>query len=268
MSAQNIALARAQLTWMGIVDDPWAETFLRPGWARLGRGLRRWPLERLAHNRAFAYLAARTRFYDEAVTRACDDGIRQVVVVAAGYDSRAWRLARPAVRFFEVDRRATQADKLAHAPGGGPAYVPMDLDCQRLRETLPAAGFVLGKPAMFTVEGLTMYLDEAAVSELLALLATLGGPNSQLAIDFGINATGNTPTERVLITATRVMAVLGKEPLKFTLEPTAATDFLGEAGWTARGVLTGPDLALVYLAGVGLPSPHPRSAFVATATRT
>lgn len=126
-SARRVAVARSHLTWMGVVDDPWAETMLRPPLAAVGRALRRGPLRRLGRNRSFAYLAARTRFYDGVVDQALDAGVRQVVVIAAGYDSRAWRLARPGVRFFEVDHPATQTDKARRSPPDGPTYVGADV---------------------------------------------------------------------------------------------------------------------------------------------
>src|ERR1700760_2659709 len=58
------------------------------------------------------YLAARTTFFDRTVTGALGRGVTQVVVGAAGYDGRAFRYAKPGVRWFEVDHPATQADKL------------------------------------------------------------------------------------------------------------------------------------------------------------
>src|SRR5260370_36343064 len=63
-------------------------------------------------NRMHDYLAARTAFFDRTVVRAVDGGVRQVVIGAAGYDGRAFRYARPGVRWFEVDHPATQRDKL------------------------------------------------------------------------------------------------------------------------------------------------------------
>ena len=58
------------------------------------------------------YLAARTAFFDRTVTGALGRGVTQVVVGAAGYDGRAFRYAKPGVRWFEVDHPATQRDKL------------------------------------------------------------------------------------------------------------------------------------------------------------
>src|SRR5919108_2303524 len=58
------------------------------------------------------HLAARTTFFDRAVTGALARGVAQVVVGAAGYDGRAFRYAKPGARWFEVDHPATQRDKL------------------------------------------------------------------------------------------------------------------------------------------------------------
>lgn len=54
-------------------------------------------MSRVGRNASFACLAARTRFFDDAVVEALDEGLSQVGVIGAGYDSRAWRLARPGV---------------------------------------------------------------------------------------------------------------------------------------------------------------------------
>jgi O-methyltransferase involved in polyketide biosynthesis len=59
------------------------------------------------------YLRARTAFFDRVVVTSLDRRVGQVVVGAAGYDGRAFRYAKPGVRWFEVDHPATQAHKLA-----------------------------------------------------------------------------------------------------------------------------------------------------------
>ena len=63
-------------------------------------------------NRMHDYLAARTSFFDRTITSALGRGVGQVVVGAAGYDGRAFRYAKPDVRWFGVDHPATQRDKL------------------------------------------------------------------------------------------------------------------------------------------------------------
>jgi methyltransferase (TIGR00027 family) len=155
-------------------------------WAAASALLRVPVLHRLGRNQSFAYLAARTRFYDEFVTDALDDGAEQVVVVGAGLDSRAWRLARPGATFFEVDLPATQADKRSRAPDGGPVYVAADAADPSLADKLKAAGFRADETTAFTVEGLTMYLTREEVARLLGTLASIGGPASRLAVNFGV----------------------------------------------------------------------------------
>ena len=89
-TAQHVTLARSHLSWMGVLDDGLAEAMLRRPWAVAGGLLRRGPLTGLGRNWSFAHVAARTCFFDDHVLRALDDGVSQVVVIGAGYDSRAW----------------------------------------------------------------------------------------------------------------------------------------------------------------------------------
>ena len=170
-SAQNVALVRAHLTRLGIVDDPHARRMLSPDRRRTAA---------VFHLPGVRYrivglpgLAARTRFFDAFVDDALDEGIRQVVVVGAGYDSRAWRLARPGVTFFEVDQPATQDDKRAKAPDGGPVYVAADVTDPRLPETLRRAGLRADRPTAFTLEGLVAYMSTEEVAALFTRLADL-----------------------------------------------------------------------------------------------
>jgi methyltransferase (TIGR00027 family) len=253
-SAQNVAMVRAHLTWLGILDDRWARPMLRPRWAVMERALR-WPLfSWWGRNRTFSWLAARTRFFDDAVTDGLDAGIRQVVIVAAGYDSRAWRLARPGVRFFEVDHPATQEDKRRRAPVGGPVYVPVDLQTTDLGTALTAGGFEVGQPTSFVVEGLTMYLTEEQVRDLFVTLEQVGGAGSRLAVNFGLGVEATSSRSgRTGATLHRVSLALGGE--RITFRPTAerAADVLAGAGWTVRETLTAPELVQRHLAGTAMP---------------
>jgi methyltransferase (TIGR00027 family) len=99
-TSQAVALTRARLERPhSPAGDPLAQS-------RLCEGMRPAPIERLR-----PMLAARTRFFDEAVLAALAAGIRQVVICGAGYDDRALRFRTPQARFFELDQGPTQADK-------------------------------------------------------------------------------------------------------------------------------------------------------------
>ena len=242
-SATLVVLARTHLNWMGVIDDPFAVDMLDPGWSKVASMLRIPGLGRLGRNRSFAYLGARTCFYDQFISEALEEGVRQVVVLGAGYDSRAWRFARPGVVFYEVDLPTTQADKRTRAPEGGPMYVPADVTEPSLGESLMAAGFQPGEPTAFTAEGLTMYLTEQQVMGMLGLLSALC-PSGRLAVNFGVGFE-QQGRQRGRV-GRRVMAAGGEE-LRFRLAPVDAPNFMTKTGWTINDQFTGAQLRDRYL---------------------
>jgi methyltransferase (TIGR00027 family) len=252
-SAQTVALARAHLHWAAIVDDPWAERMLMPRRRVAARALRRWPLSRYGQSATFSFLAARTRFFDDAVTDAIEGGLRQIAIIGAGYDTRAWRLARPSVRFFELDHPATQQDKQQRAPAGDVVYVPVNLPDDPLEDLLLAAGFAIADPSVFIVEGLTMYLPEAATEEVFAALAAAGAPGSRLAVNFTASGGGSvSPISRLLATAIRTTWSLSGEPTYHWATRANVPPLLARTGWTQTECLTGPAVALRYLSDTAM----------------
>jgi len=252
-SAQTVAMCRAVLTSMRVVDDPLAATMLHRPRRVVARCCSYRPFGRLTRNPTFSFLAARTRFFDEAVTSALDSGIEQVAIIGAGYDSRAWRLARPAVRFYEVDHPATQRDKRRHAPRGGPTFIAADLDTDRLSVLLPAAGFDTSRRAVFVVEGVTMFLSESAVRRVLGDLSTLSPFGSRLGVNFTDAGGGpNSPLSRSIAWITRLIWPAGGEPTFSWFRPQALSELLLATGWKAHDVVQGPELGVRYLSGSGL----------------
>lgn len=254
-TAQNVALARAHLTWLGVLDDRHAAPMLRPLWAWTDRLLRVPVVSRLGRSRTFAWLAARTRFFDDAVTEALDGGVRQVVVMAAGYDSRAWRLARPGVTFFEVDHPATQHDKRRRAPGGGPRYVPVEFGTDSVVDALIAAGYRIDEPGVFTVEGVTMYLTEPQVRDLLSTLRGLGAAGSRLAVNFGLGVeAADSAASRMGARAARLHFRVSGEHITYRPSIARAEAVLADTGWTAGPACTAPELVRRYVTGTCLPT--------------
>lgn len=252
-SAENAAAARALLTRRGILDDVHAECFVRRSKRVVFDFLASTPV--LA--RALPWHAARTKFYDQLVIDCLDEGIRQVVIVGAGYDSRAWRLARDGVRFVEVDHPVTQERKTELAlPGGGPEYVAADLSVQRLADAV-ASHLTPSDPVLIVCEALTMFLTEEAVRSLLSQAAELGPAGSRLGVDFGTKAAVGAPLGQRVVHA---LQRWNGEPLQLELRPEDFPALLCDTGWSSAEVFTGSDLDTRFLRSSGLPPPTVGSA--------
>ena len=162
-----------------LLNDPYAARLLPPGlrilaWISsvpmVGGGLNwfvdtRWPGARSS-------IIARTRLIDEWLCAAMRVGLEQVVLLGAGFDSRAWRL--PAVahaRVFEVDHPSTSAEKRRRLANLGTdrahvRFVPVDFDRQMPADGLAQAGFDSSQRAIVIWDGVTNYLQPEAVDAI------------------------------------------------------------------------------------------------------
>ena len=249
-TAQYAALVRAVLAAKGVVDDPHAAGLLTPVMRWSAAILQRIP--RLTDTAFYAGLATRTLYFDRRLERALDRGIAQVVVVGAGYDSRAWRLARLGVGFFEVDHPATQSDKRRRAPSGGPVFVPVDLGEASLVQSLTEASLDWHRPTVFVIEGVTMYLEEDEVRSMLRDLANAAAPDSQLVVNFAApSGTGEAHDRRRQL----LLAVLGRvqgEGFRSARDLRDAAGFVAASGWRVLEATTLHEEAVTLLAQ------HPR----------
>lgn len=122
---------------------------------------------------------ARTRLIDDWITASIRKGSQQVVVLGAGFDSRAWRMpALTGLPIFEVDHAVTAIEKrrrMARVAGErSPAVsVALDFDRDQLPDALAAAGFDPTRRTTVVWEGVTNYLTADAVRSVLAWVGTL-----------------------------------------------------------------------------------------------
>ncbi len=229
-TARGVAAARAtfeRLPWPE--GDPEADDRLASDVAQGVEVDREAPMTR--------YLAARTRFFDTVLTRALTAGTRQVVIAGAGYDGRALRYATEGVRWFEVDHRDTQRDKLARLTRLGitastTAYVPADFTTDGVADALGAAGLDDGVRSVVLVEGVAVYLTLPVLGRLLTELAEVCPGGSLLAVSLSIDG-GSAEREARRAAFRRQVAALG-EPVRSHLDPAAADRLLRDAGWQSR----------------------------------
>jgi len=135
-------------------------------------------------------IALRTAAIDTAVRAAIAGGAKQLVILGAGYDGRAWRMLELAgVSVFEVDHPATQGDKRAHLSELPPAtgvvsFVPIDFERNSLAAVLERAGHGRLSPTCWIWEGVVMYLTRAAMRATLTDVAGRSGPGSTLIVNY------------------------------------------------------------------------------------
>lgn len=126
-----------------------------------------------------AHIVLRSRFAEDRLAEAGARGVKQLVVFGAGFDTFAYRQPQwaSALRIFEVDQPATQADKRQRLQRAGIAlpdnlqFVAIDFETTSLRQGLLASGLDFSQPAFFSCLGVLMYLNDAAVQAIFGLVA-------------------------------------------------------------------------------------------------
>ena len=265
-TAEQVALFRALETARGhdrVFDDPLAVRFLHGGYRLLARAARVRPvglrLSRLIDRRwpgPRPSAVARTRLIDDLVIEALARGARQVLLLGAGYDSRAYRLPGiDRVAVFEADHPATQAVKRRLARGAvrperrrHVRYVPVDLLREDLGAALLAAGFAALEPTVVVWEGVTNYLSEPAVDTTLRRLAALTATGSSLIFTY----VDRRVLDGSLDAGNWAEAVRrAGEPWTFGFDPATLPGYVAERGLRLALDMSTRDAAVRYLAPLG-----------------
>jgi methyltransferase (TIGR00027 family) len=178
-----------------------------------------------------AQIVIRTRFFDEALLCAQDDGVLQVVILAAGMDARAYRLPwRAGTTVYEVDQPqviAAKDERLAgERPGCRRVAVGIDL-ADDWPKALQSQGFALVAKTVWLIEGLLQYIDASAVNTLFARIDALSAPGSVLLY----NVVGRTMLEAPFLQPTRQFMQRLGAPWTFGTDTPAA--LAAGLGWTA-----------------------------------
>ena len=196
-------------------------------------------------------VVARTRLIDDAIAAALSEHPQQLVILGAGFDSRAFRL--PGLRgitVFEVDHPDTQAAKqriLARALPALPTqvrFVACDFQQGSLETAMAAARYSEAARSFILWEGVTNYLTEAAVDATLRWCAR-ASPGSLLLFTYVHRDVLSNPAQSP---AARLFASLAKagENLRWGIEPKQLPGFLAERGITLESDLGAADYRKRY----------------------
>jgi methyltransferase (TIGR00027 family) len=261
---------RAPLLPMGAAEL--TETLLRAGglwhdWQRRAyrsHGLRStldWLEDRLLAGQS-THVALRKRVLDDETRAAIEAGAVQVLVVGAGFDTLALRLARAHhhVRFVEIDHPATQSLK-RHALDqldrrhGRPINLrlqPADLGATPLPEVLDELGWDRHARSVVVAEGVLMYLGEHEVADFLRGVASRLAPGSRLLGTYLVPDAHGRPQVGKLGGLTRATLRAIGEPLRWAATPEALAALLDETGFALRDEPGRVDLRMRYLVPAGL----------------
>jgi methyltransferase (TIGR00027 family) len=161
-----------------ILDDPTALTLLGEDAARQIKNNRN-RHQTLAARALRTHVVLRSRFAEDRLAEAAGRGITQYVILGAGFDTFAYRQPAwaKALKIFEVDQPATQAQKRLRLERAGIALPPnlsfagIDFEYESLRDGLLRHGISLTETSFFSWLGVTMYLKEDAVDAVLRTIA-------------------------------------------------------------------------------------------------
>jgi methyltransferase (TIGR00027 family) len=241
ISAEGIAFARAlessRPTGERVCYDPLARYFVSPAFFIIAKIFSGYAQRRSPG--VVEFLVARCRYIDDYLKSCIEDGLEQLVILGAGYDSRAYRFKqlKGQVKVFEVDHPATQRvkiEKLKQIFGRLPEhviYVAIDFNKETLEQRLYASGYEKRLKTLFVWEGVTEYLTAEAVDDTLAFVAKNSGHGSSIIFDYMYTSAITGTVERKEVISMRRYERLTGEGLTFGIEEGMIEKFLGQRGF-------------------------------------
>jgi methyltransferase (TIGR00027 family) len=259
-SAMGVASLRAFETQkpegVRVCNDPFARLFASSG---IGYSISKWIVnagiyDKIAPGGA-GFVIVRERYVDDCLIASLTEGLDQVVLLGAGFDTRAFRI--PGIektRVFDIDQPATQAaklEKLKKAIDPLPPYVtflPVDFNTQSLEERLPAAGYDERGKTLFIWQGVTYFLTKEGVDSTLKFIASHSGRGSSVIFDYMYNEILRD-TSRADVKNLRRAAQLTGEEYLFGIDRGQIEPFLTQRGFRDVCSVTLEELKQRYFTG-------------------
>jgi methyltransferase (TIGR00027 family) len=252
-----------------ICTDPYARSFVNPlSLLVSGPFIRAGLPDRLFLGGAMTFALAREQFVHDAMVREATAGLDQVVILGAGFDTRAYRITQMgAIPVFEVDHPVTQAAKRKAIRGvvepipSNVTFVPVDFDVDDLGDRLAAAGYDPAGRTLFVWQGVTMYLTAEGVDRTLAFIAQHSAPGSVAIFDyFSRSGLADNSTLGIRF-VTRAMG----EATVFGIDQADIVSFLGTRGFCDVRNVGAAELKARYLTGANAGRPVAIDGAIATA---
>jgi len=230
--------------------DPYAMKFLCTKYRIIGKsrfltGIVYWHFFERPFPGAAGEAIARTRYIDDYMLECIAAGIKQLVILGVGYDSRAYRFneLKKDIKVFEIDHPDTQMvkiEKVKRIMGTLPdhvVYVSIDFSREKLDQKLSESGYERNLKTIFIWEGVTMYLTAEAVDETLAFVAENSGEGSSIIFNYVLKSVVDGSHKLKLAKKWKEHFERLGEPLTFGIAEADIENYLLQRGfWQVKNV--------------------------------
>lgn len=202
-------------------------------------------------------IRAKVRYFDDFIKKSIDEGLEQLIILGAGYDSRAYRIdGLKKMRVFEVDHPGTQnlkIEKIKEIFGSLPdnvVYAPVDLGIDDLGKKLMETGYDKSKMSLFIMEGVIFYVPPKMVDEILSFIVKNSGKGNGVLFDYFPQCVVDGSCEREVGKNIHNHLLQIGEPLQFGIEDCGVEAFLSQRGFSKIKNVTSEDYKRAYFHGV------------------
>lgn len=210
-----------------------------------------WPLKA-----ARAQILVRSRYAEDRLDEAVARGVRQYVILGAGFDTFAVRRRStgPPLEIYELDLKASQDAKLEKLARLGRVepdlvrYVPIDFESGSVWEALHDAGYDRGRPAFFSWLGVVHYLTKAAFLRTLEQIADAAMSGSELVFDYQVERDDLSPKATKVKAQVELAAKARGEPIYGSFGPQELENLARRLGWHVVEDLPSEEQRRRYLA--------------------
>lgn len=176
----------------------------------------------------------RTKYIDDILKKAVDEGISQVVILGTGFDTRAYRISsNNQIMIFEadlsiiLDRKESIIKNYLGVLPENIVFTPIDFNCQKLDEILEAKGLNLSKPVLFIWEGVTQYITEDAIDNTLKFISK-SSSGSRLVFTYVLKRFIDGTSDMVGVESLLTTFKSEEQPFYFGLNPSELGEFLSK----------------------------------------
>ncbi len=191
-------------------------------------------------------IVGRVRYLDDIVEKSVNEGLEQLVILGAGFDTRAYRIeGMENVKVFEIDHPSTQQYKtlkikeIFQSNLENVVYVPVDFESEKISEELFKKGYNASLKTLFIMEGFIYYITPEAAAETLSFMVKNSGKGSAVVFDYLLDSgvkEGNKQRSDANI-------------FKFGIKEEGLEEFLGQFGFSDIQGSSTKDLKKLYYQG-------------------